>query len=223
MDSPEQPASPDPIQVEDTDELIQRRRITSVLDARDAVLEQRENALELLALGRVGEQMAARMVKEAVSSYILESENKIKDLIPVKHMGGNIDPEAVDTAEIESPTEEIAAVTWFMAPLGSVNAPAAERSVEVNGLQNFMSMRDPVTFTYEEETTHPVRGRQTERVEEQAYIPMDVSMEAYRQLNTFWSRVGMDTAIEQAGLPEERKFNSRENGRKVPVDESPNL
>lgn len=213
----------DALEVEDPDKVIQQRRIKSILDARDAVLEARKNALELLAMNRVDSATACRILKETVDGYIRESEQKIRENLPVESYGLHIDSSEIDETDLQSASQLAAYVAWFAAPLGSVQAQTGDERLEVRGLQNFLNLPHPVVFEYETQTTSAVHGTQTEHQTERQPVPMEVSMQAYSILNAFWNKMDMDVKIEQAGLDVEDGFDSLAGNGASIADHTPQL
>lgn len=198
----------DPFEVEDPDQLIQRYRIKAILEARSEVLDARRRAMNALANGRVGQEMAARIVKEAVDSYAIESEQKIKEHLPVKDWGVGIPASEINETDLETPSARIAYVTWLKAPFGKVEADEAGKALKIAGIQQYLNVPSVVTFSYETKEYHAIRGAETETHVVERPIPIDVSIKAYTQLNAFWSHMNMDVIIEESGLDVEEGFDS---------------
>lgn len=197
-ETPDTPQTPQTLGVDDPEEYIQRRRIKSILDAKEGVLEARQRAMDLFASGKVDEQLSARIVKEAVERYVFESEQTIKKQLPGDIIG-RIEPSDLEDMEPQTPQEKAAFEAWFAAPIGTIRPDMGTvegvEGVELYGIRDFMQSNDPIRFTVETTDTHPVRGRVSEtRVEEQ-FIPTAVSMQAFECINNFWSEMGMDVIV----------------------------
>lgn len=90
--------------------------------------------------------------------------------------------------------------------LGRLQMPEIERQIVFLGLESFMDADDPIVREVKKKTKHPLKREEKTEKRVKYQIPEDVSMEAYRILNDFWSRAGMDIEYDR-GLPIERDFD----------------
>lgn len=172
-------------EIDDPSEYKQKRRIKSILDAREHVLEQRRRALDLQAEGLIGAQMANKMLREAVEAYIIEVENKVRESDHAIHYWGDVD----DSGQREGVF------------LGSLHVPERNGEREFIGLRDIMTASDPLTFEYTVKRSDELEGTQTETRRTEYQIPEDVLLAAFRAINEFLNEVGMDADFEEDELP----------------------
>lgn len=183
--STDTPARDDRGAVEDPSDIKQRRRIEAVLDARERVAEQHRKALDLQAKRQIDEQLARRMIRQAVKEYALESEHVIKANLP----------DTSDDPREWAAKEEAAYHTWKERDLGVLEMRASIKEFE--GVQAFVETPRVITETWRESAEDAVNGS-SETVRRESYeVPIEVSERAYRALNYFWHEFGMDLEMEQ--------------------------
>lgn len=163
--------------VDDTDDYKQRNRIEAVLNAREHVLDQRRKAMDMRVTGEIPNQLACRIVREAVEAYILESEHLIQRYVP-------------DEDEEEWNTEEeVARDVWLETQLGSIEMQT--HTEEIVGLKEYLDAPDVFVDQWTESSSSAISGTQTTERTAEYQIPMTVSKQAYRELNRFWEEMGM--------------------------------
>lgn len=181
--SADAPTPDDSADVDDPSNIKQRRRIESLLDARDRVAEQHRKVLDLQANGQINQQLARRMLRQAVKEYALESEHVIKANLP-----DDSDPRDW------SKKEDAAYHTWKECDLGVLEMQTAAR--EFTGVEDFLDAPRVITESWVETAASAVGGTEETVRSQQHEVPLDVSEAAYRALNYFWHEFGMDIEME---------------------------
>lgn len=173
------PVSQEPDGVKDPDDYRQRQRIKSILEARDAVLEERRKALDMRTRGQIGQQLAEKIVREAVEAYILETEQTIQRYLP-----------ETDRESEWNNEERLAVDVWRRTKLGQLQTPAA--TYEFTGVSDLIEAPEQFREAWTEAETSHVGGSGQKNCTETFQVPMRVSKNAYRALNRFWNEMGMD-------------------------------
>lgn len=163
---------------EDEDIQKQQRRLREIFDARKEVAERKQRAFELMATNQLSFELASRFFQEAVETYLIESEQVIRQYLPDSR------------DDVDGGREELALDVWYDADLGAIDLPNDNR--EVSGLLEYLELDGEVSATWEErEGSHVGRGEIVTRSESRP-IPFHVSKRAWRVCNFWWAEVGMD-------------------------------
>lgn len=166
--------------IDDPSEYKQSRRIRAILDARDHVIEQRRRARDLMLEGVIKEEIADEMIRDAVETYLLESEHVVLDFLP----------DDDDDEEDWSKENRVAHNVWEETELGTVEL--VTREVDMVGLRSYLDAPDEFVDVWVESEDDPIQGESQIRRELHIQMPSSISMAAYRSLNRFWHSMGMD-------------------------------
>lgn len=174
--------------VSDPSDMKQARRIKSILDARENVKKQHRKALDLLSTGEIDTELAQRILRVAVTEYALESEHVIKDHLPENEKLEQDDPDL-------SPEEEAAIRVWYQSNLGEI--PMQTKALVFQGLNEFLNAPQVIQESWQEQTEDPIRGIETTTHTAEYEIPINISREAFRELNHFWNKLGLDVDMDE--------------------------
>lgn len=170
--------------VTDPSDYNQRRRIKDLQDVRRRVFEQYRHALDLQSRGQISDELAAKIIRQAVTEYALESEHVIQS-----HLPEDDDPDTWTTEQ------QAAHKTWQEKPLGSLTMQT--RTLTFTGVKSFIDAPRVLADSWQETTSHPVHGVQTTVERERYELPIEVSIETYRALNEFWRQFGLDLEMDK--------------------------
>ena len=187
-------STPEYEQIDDPSEYNQRRRLSAIQDARERVMEQRRQALELETYGQIREDLGQTIVREAVEDYVMEVEQL------VRRAEDRLTPEE---------SEHDTAWYWEEANLGAVYLPDKGGEYPIHGLQAFLDFPSPYKAEWYEEAEPPAGFTKHPEADSEGVVhrsaavqlPKSVSMNAYRVVNRFLAASGLDANPEKT-LPE---------------------
>lgn len=192
-------------QARDPDELIQRRRIESILNARDRVRQARHEAVDFAAQqpGLTIDEAEDLFLKRAVDDYIRELEPLIREHDPELWTEEPIaeavfdPPNPVDLVRKEWVKEHPARGNKQFSTYGrEFGGDLSPRYLQLYGLGEYVNQPENVTITWEV-TMDPHQGPEKSYTShEQFTLPRRTSLDAYSLCNQFLNRRGMDLDFE---------------------------
>jgi hypothetical protein len=176
--------------IDDPEGYNRRRRLRAVHDARERILEQRRSALDLKAIGRIGERTYRDILRESVESFVLEIEQVLR------RYEADAEPNLNEDSDARAPS-------WYLddAPLGQVRLPPDGQRYSFEGLLSVLEAPDPIICEWQDTPdppagfkSHPLASTDTRRKEVQ--IPERVLLDAVRVGMRFLSDAGLDIDID---------------------------
>lgn len=192
----------DPVAVADPEEYSQSRRLRAIHNARENVLDTRNNILEAQLSNGFSDQLARRYFRQAVENYILEVEPLLTsgdvECAPAywenEYLGSfTVHPPAELTQRPDDPHTHI---------VGSDSIPEPE-TVGLYGLKDLIERTWPHTETFTLRINAKHDGIRSLSRTVSAEPSMDVLLSAFRQTNGFLQEIEIDATLntnEDAGF-----------------------
>lgn len=190
-------------QLKDPEEYVQRRRLEDIFDARTAVANKKLEAREYAHLYEDW-FTATSMFRGSVENYLSEIQSLADEYDEMAQWYW----EEVRLGELQltlplaKDTTAFGGERYILQSKGkeeTIKNPPEPGKIPFNGLASILGAPDPITRTYELETTHPVTGGGTitHTVEEQ--INWETLENARRIANKFVADIGLEADPEDDG------------------------
>ena len=182
----------EPPRIDDPEELSQQKRITELLNRRQAVLDARDRAVDEYTLGKATEQQALQHYQSRIESLILDLWTKFET--------GDTDDETtgedylynveIDTITVSPPADLIPADERDMAAGADIPNP---KHANVRGLYWFIQNEPVVSRTF---TIHSWNPPREQTATNQRYVPFRTLDRALALCLKFMDDAGIDADFE---------------------------
>lgn len=189
----------------DPGEYKQKRRIRSLLDAKEHVLELEREVEHAMLAGHLDEQTGNHALRRAVEHFIFELEPVLKNSDKqLEYWGGFVtdddDPQRVvpdgdNWVYADDGKTYGGDPNWTGPHVGTMALPDGSQH-SFFGLAEIVDSPNPLVVEWEEETEDEFEGEQTETQREVVQIPRQVLMNAFRTANEFLFDIGLDLDTE---------------------------
>lgn len=194
----------------DPGEYKQKRRIRTLLDAKEQVPELEREIERAMLAGHLDEQTGNHALRRAVEHFIFELEPVLKHSDKqLEYWGGYVTEDGQQIVPrgdkwVYADDEEKTYgddPNWTGPHIGSMALPDGSQHA-FYGLGDIVDAPNPLVIEWEEDVEDEFEGEQTETQREVVQIPRQVLMSAFRTANAFLFDIGLDLDTE-----DERPFH----------------
>ncbi len=177
-------------QIDDPEELSQKKRISELLARRKTVIDARDEAFDAQLMGQANEQEALSFYRSRIESLIIDLWTKFKseDLETGQEY---LEEKIIDTVEVPPPAE--------MMPddgdnLGPGEKPPETKRIHIRGLRWFLEQDGAIQVPFTARMTDPP-GKRT--VNQEMQIPLSTLDKALLTCIEFLDEAGIDADLVQ--------------------------
>lgn len=191
-DAPERDAG---LAVDDPEKYSQQRRLRTIHDWRDEVLNRRDSVFDAIEKGQISKSKGLRYYRRAIENYILEIEPLLLDEDLEDVAMEFLNEEKIGSMTIFPPRElyEVANDEESVIP-GEASIPT-EQTRHFRGLRSIRDAEEPIqeTFSLPVKRRHePIQKRTWTATAE---IPTEILDNAFQATNRFLRTVDVDTSL----------------------------
>lgn len=172
----------------DADDYVERRRQKEILDAVQFVREVQNTTESEFERGEIDLQTRQAEVRTAVNSLIVETEQ----LVAKSGSGGLLEEKPLAAITLQPPGELVQFVQDSESRIWGDSSLKPKRVYEVHGLLGYLNSPPSFSATWQVRADVPDHGPQRINGSSSTRMPVDVSMDVYRQIKKFLSDVDLD-------------------------------